>query len=180
MPNTRMTCRRLLVLCLPSKPASAAISRLSCICDASLIYAAWCLRLMGSFTTDSNASSHSSSIVVRSKVQTNNNIRSPTLTLDTDTRCCFCVCPSIFSKILCNFPAAPSRRNAHLRVLRRLSSNLSISIIFDIVHERLLRSKYMLKENPQFHSLALISFPLFFVGGPSLSPLSPPLHLLGL
>ena len=169
-----MTCRRLLVLRLPSEPASAAISRLSCICNASLIYATWCLRLMGSFTTDSNTSSHSSSIVIGSKVQTNNNIHSPTLTLDSDTHCCFCVCPSIFSKISCNFPAAPSRRNAHLRVLRRLSSNLSISIIFDIVHERLLRSKYMLKENPQFDSLAFDFISSLFRGWlVFVSPISP-------
>jgi hypothetical protein len=52
--------------------ASAAISPPFCIWNASLIYAGWCLKLKGSFATDSDTFNNSSS-GSRCKTNKNNN-----------------------------------------------------------------------------------------------------------
>ena len=102
--------------------------------------------------------------------------RSPTLSLDSAARCCFCVCPPIFQRILRNFSPALPEETRILRVLWHLSSNFSISITFDIGCERLL-IRYILKEYSRFdlqvcfRILVQIFFPFVFFD----SYLSPPL-----
>ena len=85
--------------------------------------------------------------------------RSPTLSLDFSTRCCFCVCvPPISPKYRVIFPQPlPEETRIFVFCGASLSSNFPISITFDIGYERLLLITYMLKQYSRFDFLVLLS-----------------------